>query len=231
MGALLDSGMVGNIGLKHLRVIKEETIKKWDDLGFLEGLGGHMKDNIAQLYENQASYLINEAAVSDSSGSFETVVFPIIRRVFSKLLANDIVSVQAMNLPIGKLFYFIPKIQDRNPVDNTHYQPYKTPGNTDAAETGYDGINLYDRFYETGYENDGNSADTGLFDYSKGSYTGVTLSGHSIVTFSNGTISGASTADGSTASIIIAFSGFTKDGQGKLIGPNGSVMDTEEFLA
>ena len=113
MGALLESGMVGNIGLKHLRVIKDDTIKKWDDLGFLEGLNGHQKDNIAQLYENQASYLINEAAVSDSSGSFETVVFPIIRRVFSKLLANDIVSVQAMNLPIGKLFYFVPKISQR----------------------------------------------------------------------------------------------------------------------
>jgi len=56
MGALLESGMVGNIGLKHLRVIKEDTIKKWDDLGFLEGLNGHQKDNIAQLYENQASY-------------------------------------------------------------------------------------------------------------------------------------------------------------------------------
>ena len=130
MGALLESGMVGNIGLKHLRVIKEDTIKKWDDLGFLEGLNGHQKDNIAQLYENQASYLINEAAVSDSSGSFETVVFPIIRRVFSKLLANDIVSVQAMNLPIGKLFYFVPKIAAQ--PGGTHYAPYGAPG-TGAA--------------------------------------------------------------------------------------------------
>ena len=43
MGALLESGMVGYIGLKHLRVIKEDTIKKWDDLGFLEGLDGHQK--------------------------------------------------------------------------------------------------------------------------------------------------------------------------------------------
>ena len=46
---------------------------------------------------------MKEATASDNSGSFETVVFPIIRRVFSKLLANDIVSVQAMNLPIGKV--------------------------------------------------------------------------------------------------------------------------------
>lgn len=230
MGALLDSGKVGNIGLKHLRVIKEDTIRKWNDLGFLEGLNGHMKDNIAQLYENQASYLINEAAVSDSSGSFETVVFPIIRRVFSKLLANDIVSVQAMNLPIGKLFYFIPKIQDRN-VDGTHNAPYKMPGNADEAEKGYDGKNLYDRFYELG---DGNSPETGLFDYSKGTFSGVTLNAVSAVAFSNGIVTDVpdSVLTGATVSnLVIKFSGFSSDGQGKLIGPNGNVMDTEEFLA
>jgi len=176
MGALLESGMVGNIGLKHLRVIKEDTIKKWDDLGFLENLDGHQKDNIAQLYENQASYLINEAAVADASGSFETVVFPIIRRVFSKLLANDIVSVQAMNLPIGKLFFFVPKIQDRS--SGNHLTPFGSP-NGDTTNGGYDGLNLYDRFSE----------------------------------------------------VILKVSGFTKNGQGKLIGPNGNEMDTEEFLA
>ena len=231
MGALLASGMVGNIGLKHLRVIKEDTIRKWDDLGFLEGLDGHQKDNIAQLYENQASYLINEAAVSDASGSFETVVFPIIRRVFSKLLANDIVSVQAMNLPIGKLFYFIPKIQDRN--NGSHYSPYKMPGNTDASDAGYDAAarNLYDRFYETG---DGNSPETGLFDYSKGALDTITLTGATIVAFSNGAVSTVDPATlvGTTVNgLTIKMTGFTKDGQGKLIGPNGAVMDTEEFLA
>ena len=236
MGALLESGMVGNIGLKHLRVIKEDTIKKWDDLGFLEGLDGHQKDNIAQLYENQASYLINEAAVADASGSFETVVFPIIRRVFSKLLANDIVSVQAMNLPIGKLFYFIPKIQSRqNNSLNEHYAPYGgangVTSNTDV-DAGYtNNRNLYDSFYEA---EDGNSPDTGLFDYSKGSYSAVTLNGAAVVAFSNGSVSDVTRASltGTTqSSLVVKFSGFTKDGQGKLIGPNGSVMDTEEFLA
>jgi hypothetical protein len=229
MGALLESGMVGNIGLKHLRVIKEDTIKKWDDLGFLEGLDGHQKDNIAQLYENQASYLINEAAVADASGSFETVVFPIIRRVFSKLLANDIVSVQAMNLPIGKLFYFIPKIQERN--STAHYSPYGYPSAMTDPATGYTGNNLYDRFYESG---DGNSPSTGLFDYSKGQYSAVTLSGTSVATFSNGAVSNVSAASltgTSQSSLIVKFTGFSKDGQGKLIGPNGNAMDTEEFLA
>lgn len=231
MGALLESGMVGNIGLKHLRVIKEDTINKWDGLGFLEGLDGHQKDNIAQLYENQASYLINEAAVSDSSGSFETVVFPIIRRVFSKLLANDIVSVQAMNLPIGKLFYFIPKIQERN--NGAHYSPYGYPNDVDASDAGYNGGNLYDRFYEND-NGTGNSPDTGLFDYSKGAYTGLTATTASVVTFSNGVVTAVADADltgTSVSNLIIKVTGFSKDGQGKLIGAYGNIMDTEDFLA
>jgi len=231
MGALLESGMVGNIGLKHLRVIKEDTIKKWDDLGFLEDLDGHQKDNIAQLYENQASYLINEAAVSDASGSFETVVFPIIRCVFSKLLANDIVSVQAMNLPIGKLFYFIPKIQERN--NGNHYSPYGYPSNSTDAQEGYTGNNLYDRFYENDGGN-GNSPDAGLFDYSKGAYTGLTATTSSVVTFADGVVTNVANSaltGASVANLVIKVTGFSKDGQGKLIGAYGNIMDTEDFLA
>jgi len=228
MGALLESGMVGNIGLKHLRVIKEDTIKKWDELGFLENLEGHQKDNIAQLYENQASYLINEAAVADSSGSFETVVFPIIRRVFSKLLANDIVSVQAMNLPIGKLFFFVPKIQERD-NSNNHYSPYGYPS-TGATTDGYNtgAKNLYDRFYENSDSNN-----QGLFDYSKGSFSVETASVIEMVTFSEGVASTKSAiATGVTVSnVILSVSGFTAVGAGKLAGPNGQEMDTEEFLA
>ena len=40
MGALLESGLVGNIGLKHLKVIKEDTINKWDKLGFFKCFNG-----------------------------------------------------------------------------------------------------------------------------------------------------------------------------------------------
>jgi hypothetical protein len=155
------------------------------------------------------------------------VVFPIIRRVFSKLLANDIVSVQAMNLPIGKLFYFVPKIQERN--SGAHYQPFGMPGNTDAATAGYTGDkNLYDRFYESS-----DDSDSGLFDYSKGAYTTVEANPHAFVTFSNGTASEttANNTGETVSNLIIVLSGFTKDGQGKMVGANGNMMDTEEFLA
>ena len=244
MGALLESGLVGNIGLKHLKVIKEDTINKWDKLGFLEGLKGHIKENMAQLYENQASHLINEASASDSSGSFETVVFPIIRRVFSKLLANDIVSVQAMNLPIGKLFYFVPKIQEGGNGPGSHRQPFGAPGNseTDPA-AGYDtGTNLYDRFYEGSTPN---SDPAGLFDYSKGQWSAITTTLQPVV-WNNGELvpttlalalgaaagtPGTPSTDVNARSLIFALSGFSNAGAGKLIGPTGNEMDTEDFLA
>jgi hypothetical protein len=228
MGALLESGLVGNIGLKHLKVIKEDTINKWDKLGFLDGLKGHLKENMAQLYENQASYLINEAAASDSSGSFETVVFPIVRRVFSKLLANDIVSVQAMNLPIGKLFYFVPKIQNRN-ADGSHIPPFGAPNGPASTTSGYTNTtNLYDRFYEGDLPDDDPA---GLFDYSKGKSSLVTKS-LTPVSWSNGSLVVGSLPTGSNVKeILVALSGFSNAGAGKLIGPDGNAMDTEEFLS
>ena len=114
MREFLTSGVVGNIEYNAQKQIREDVQKRWESLGFTEGLQeGAIKENIATLYENEAKYLLKEATAADNSGSFETVVFPIIRRVFSKLLANDIVSVQAMNLPVGKLFFILPVTSER----------------------------------------------------------------------------------------------------------------------
>ena len=241
MGALLESGLVGNIGLKHLKVIKEDTINKWDKLGFLEGLRGHLKENVAQLYENQASHLINEAASETSNGSFETVVFPIIRRVFSKLLANEIVSVQAMNLPIGKLFYFVPLIQgwtgntpavaDGN--QNGHYAPFGAPNGPSSIGAGYGtdtgaiAKNTYDLFYE-GTEPGLDPA--GLFDYSKGRYQWFSAATNTVV-WTGGTLAVSGYGAGEYRKILLAMSGFSNSGAGKLIGPDGQEMDTESFLS
>ena len=113
MREFLASGQVGNIELNEQQRIRKEINERWSALGMVDGLKGIVKENIATLYENEAKALLSEATASDNSGSFETVVFPIIRRVFSKLLANDIVSVQAMNLPIGKLFFMLPVTSER----------------------------------------------------------------------------------------------------------------------
>ena len=114
MREFLTSGLVGNIEYNTQKQIREQVQSRWDSLGFTEGLPeGTIKENIATLYENEAKYLLKEATDANNSGSFETVVFPIVRRVFSKLLANDIVSVQAMNLPVGKLFFILPVTSER----------------------------------------------------------------------------------------------------------------------
>jgi len=235
MGYLLKSGEVGNIGLKHQKAIREATVNKWGDLGFLEGLDGHVRENIALLYENQASVLINETDTSGgaSTGSFETVVFPIVRRVFSKLLANDIVSVQALNLPIGKLFYFVPKISDRigdlaaDGDTSSHGEPFVTTCVDSGCDTTtYDacGKNLYDRFY-----NDG------LYDQSKGKITLVVTNATPVIwsatcaEFAAGVSPFA--GDGSVRTQILEVSGFESAGAGRLLGPDGNEMDTEAFLA
>jgi len=242
MGALLESGLVGNIGLKHLKVIKEDTINKWDKLGFLEGLRGHLKENVAQLYENQASHLINEATTDGASGSFETVVFPIIRRVFSKLLANEIVSVQAMNLPIGKLFYFVPLIQGYTGSTPTpaqagigqaaHQAPFGAPNGPSNIGAGYNDSNaypknLYDAFYEG---NEPGLNPGGLFDYSKGAWYWVTGATNTVA-WSNGTLIYSAYGAGEYRKVLITLSGFTAAGEGKLIGPDGQEMDSETFLS
>jgi hypothetical protein len=201
--------------------------------------------------------LINETS-TQSSGSFETVVFPIVRRVFSKLLANEIVSVQAMNLPIGKLFYFVPKIQGysggtgigypgQTPGSSgQHYPPVGSPGNypgdpnagyqfgAGSYNSGYT-KNLYDLFYE-GTEPGLDPA--GLFDYSKGRFTVVSAA--TTTMWWGGSANGTTPASALGASaytvgeyrkVIIGMSGFSTAGPGKLIGPDGQEMDTEAFLS
>ena len=247
MGALLESGLVGNIGLKHLKVIKEDTINKWDKLGFLEGLKGHLKENVAQLYENQASFLINEATSEGSNGAFETVVFPIVRRVFSKLLANEIVSVQAMNLPIGKLFFFVPRIQGYQQIDGdgvtggVHYKPVGAPDGPTANGVDNAGVgagyppnagaykkNLYDLFYEG---SEGQLDPPGLFDYSKGRWTAVTLDA-TLQSWQDGGLDDYEiTEEGNFRKIIVKLCGFRNAGVGKLIGPDGNEIDNESFLS
>lgn len=146
MREFLTSGQVGNIELNAQKKIREDIQNRWDQLGFTEGLDGTIKENVATLYENEAKHLIYEATASDNSGSFETVVFPIIRRIFSKLLANDIVSVQAMNLPVGKLFYILPVTSEREfEVPADHATDAENGDIIDGTTGRHKGLMGYDR--------------------------------------------------------------------------------------
>jgi len=83
-------------------------ISKWEQTGLLEGISDDTQRNgMARLLENQAKELLREAsamATADVEG-FAAVAFPLVRRVFGSLIANDLVSVQPMSLPSGLIFF------------------------------------------------------------------------------------------------------------------------------
>ena len=81
---------------------------KWEATGLLEGLGDETRKNgMAVLLENQAKQLLKEASTMASGDveGFAAVAFPIVRRVFGSLIANDLVAVQPMSLPSGLIFF------------------------------------------------------------------------------------------------------------------------------
>lgn len=93
---------------RDMRAEGSALLSKWEKTGLLEGLNNDRKRNsMARLLENQAKELLREAstlATGDVEG-FAAVAFPIVRRVFAGLIANDLVSVQPMSLPSGLIFF------------------------------------------------------------------------------------------------------------------------------
>ena len=83
-------------------------LNKWERTGLLEGLeNSRGRQTMARLLENQAKELLREQS-SMSAGAvegFAAVAFPIVRRVFAGLIANDLVSVQPISLPSGLIFF------------------------------------------------------------------------------------------------------------------------------
>lgn len=287
MSFLQNESFGGSIALNEQKELRKKIINRWDGMHMLDGLDGILKENIATLYENQAKSMLTEATGANNSGSFETVVFPLLRRVFSRLLANDIVSVQAMNLPVGRLFFLKPVTAERDfyttngalldeepeypttdaygrhtgimgsqraqrndatpgrPVNKFHLpdevinlgnsatdkfkQQYTFDGNGDfqlPKVTTYLKKTLYDLFY-----NDG------LYDASKGN-AHIKIGENAYVgtydfatnTFTEGTLT-SSNVDGKIRCAQVALAGFSSFNQGKLTGPDGVEVDTEEFLA
>jgi hypothetical protein len=164
-----------------------------------------------------------------------------------------------MNMPIGKLFYFVPQTSERVNAAGLPGNPYGNGGAwtpqysahtgmngmnngsvtgvalptcvnaSGCAITSFQGKNLYDAFY-----NDG------LFDNSKGTLTIVTGANTALALDTNGNYSiianGAALAkatDGSVRNVIIGISGFSPNATNKAVmtGANGNQMDTESFLA
>ena len=103
---------------RHMGAQHQRLTEKWNRTGLLRGLNGYNRENMSVLLENQAAQLLREtntlgtnngsgvgAGGSGNINGFQNVAFPIVRRVFGGLVANELVSIQPMSLPSGLLFY------------------------------------------------------------------------------------------------------------------------------
>ena len=102
------------IRARHMGTTHKRLTEKWNRTGLLRGLQGYNRENMSVLLENQAAQVLKESnalgggSAPTSSGAvagFQNVAFPIVRRVFGGLVANELVSIQPMSLPAGLLFY------------------------------------------------------------------------------------------------------------------------------
>ena len=151
MSTIVES-LTKDIVNRDLQAEGAALLNKWEKTGLLEGLDNdRTKNSMARLLENQAKQLLKEAS-SMSAGDvegFAAVAFPIVRRVFGGLIANELVSVQPMSLPSGLIFF----------LDFT-YTDNRLPG----AAAGDNAFTAGDSVYGGGK-------------VGKGIQTGVTLSG------------------------------------------------------
>jgi hypothetical protein len=99
-------------GSSHTARLSEATralAGKWEKTGLLDGISNEVeRAGVATLLENQARQLVKEASATGTSTNSEEwagVALPLVRRIFSEIVAKDFVSVQPMNLPSGLVFY------------------------------------------------------------------------------------------------------------------------------
>lgn len=115
MGEVSFKELTKDIRNRDMKKESKRLVGKWDQTGLLQGLkdqkANPAKSNMARLLENQAAEVLREqrlmtetSELADIRG-FQNIAFPIVRRVFGGLIANELVSVQPMSLPSGLLFY------------------------------------------------------------------------------------------------------------------------------
>ena len=146
---------------RDLQAEGSALLSKWERTGLLEGMTSERtKHTMARLLENQAKELLRESnsmAGGDVEG-FAAVAFPIVRRVFAGLIANDLVSVQPMSLPSGLIFFLDFKVSDTNGAPRLGY------GTNDSLYGG----NVLGQQITGGVSLTGASADKGFYNMNNG---------------------------------------------------------------
>jgi hypothetical protein len=203
---------------RHVGAERARLVEKWSRSGLLRGLEGNKREVMSQLLENQAAQVIKESnSLSTGGGAvassgqiqgFSNIAFPIVRRVFGGLVANELVSIQPMSLPSGLIFYL-------------DYSYGTNVGGTDAnstTERTYTrGQSIYNNPSGKGVQT-GSLATGGMYDLVNVGYTKV-HSGSMAVSGSTADVGAWGGADGTTWT-----SGLTVSTQGMMSGTNGRML-------
>lgn len=181
-------------GMVHRDLAREGTalLKKWEKTGLLEGIRTERAQHtMARLLENQAKELLRESnsmAGGDVEG-FAAVAFPIVRRVFAGLIANDLVSVQPMSLPSGLIFFLDFKVSEGNTPRLGYGQNDSLYGGGVLGQQITGGVSLTGANAEKGFYNmnNGYSSPTGSFSITTTVVASGTVQDGGIPLFGGGT--------------------------------------------
>jgi hypothetical protein len=173
---------------RHLGAQNKRLVEKWSRTGLLRGLGAQGRENMSRLLENQAAQVLKETTSLSTGGGnlttsgdirgFSNVAFPIVRRVFGGLVANELVSIQPMSLPSGLLFY----------LDYT----YGTNVGDSDAPTYRQGQSIYNSPVGKGIRS-GSSGVGGQYDLAGSGYSRIHKTAASVTITNSGSYGGSST--------------------------------------
>ena len=175
---------------RHLGSDTSRLVSKWTRTGLLRGLNEHTRENMARMLENQAAQLLREANTLGAGGGslgasspgningFTNIAFPIVRRVFGGLVANELVSIQPMSLPSGLLFYL--DYTYGSDVGGDDSTGISTPDGAGTAATYEKGQSLYGNPAGNSIRTGANAAG-GQYDLVGTSYTKVHSASYGVV--------------------------------------------------
>ena len=157
---------------RHVGAERARLVEKWSRTGLLRGLNEHKREMMSQLLENQAAQVLKESNALSSGGGtvassgqvqgFSNIAFPIVRRVFGGLVANELVSIQPMSLPSGLIFY----------LDYTYGSGVGGADGSTTQDTYQDGQSIYNNPPGSGVQS-GSLAAGGMYDLVNTGYSKV----------------------------------------------------------
>ena len=131
MSDYINEGLLSSASpIKKQKDEAAKLVTKWEQSGLLEGMDNEwQRSGMATLLENQARQLISEnSTTSPNAGAgagdeeWSGVALPLVRRVFGNIVAQELVSVQPMNLPSGLVFFLDFKLNSLPVIQFTEKQ-------------------------------------------------------------------------------------------------------------